>query len=266
MSSVSFAQQKNISGTVVDTSAGTKVSNVSISVLTAKDSLLYDFSHSDPSGKFSIKIPTKESYFLLFEYPLYADYISPVMEPGKDPSLGNIPMISKTQALQEVIIKSQRKSMYIKGDTTVFVADSFKVQPNATVEDLLRRLPGVQVDNKGNITAQGKTVQKVLVDGEEFFGDDPKLVTQNLRADIVDKVQIFDKKSDQAAFTGVDDGNEKTTINLQVKEGAKKELLAKWKLAQELMDFINRRAILISLRINKSFLQLLKLPTPLKLV
>ena len=94
----------------------------------------------------------------------------------------------------------------MKGDTTEYRADSFKVQANATVEELLKKLPGIQVDKNGQITAQGQKVQKVLVDGEEFFGDDPTLVTQNIRADMVDKVQVFDKKSEQATFTGVDDG------------------------------------------------------------
>ncbi|HEX4374272.1 MAG TPA: outer membrane beta-barrel protein, partial [Puia sp.] len=100
-------------------------------------------------------------------------------------------------------------------------ADSFKVQPNATIEDLLKKLPGIQVDKNGQITAQGETVQKVLVDGEEFFGDDPTLVTKNLRADMVDKVQVYDKKSDQAAFTGIDDGQKQKTINFKLKEDKK---------------------------------------------
>src|SRR5204863_8777049 len=100
-------------------------------------------------------------------------------------------------------------------------ADSFHVQANATVEDLLKKLPGIQIDKNGKITAQGETVQKVLVDGEEFFGDDPTLVTKNLRADMVDKVQLYDKKSDQAAFTGIDDGVKDKTINIKLKEDKK---------------------------------------------
>ena len=82
-------------------------------------------------------------------------------------------------------------------------------------------MPGIQVDKNGKITAQGQTVQKVLVDGEEFFGDDPTLVTQNLRADMIDKVQVYDKKSDQAAFTGIDDGEKTKTINLKLKDSKK---------------------------------------------
>ena len=105
----------------------------------------------------------------------------------------------------------------MKGDTTEYTADSFKVRPGASVEEMLRKLPGLQVDKDGKITAQGETVQKVLVDGEEFFGDDPTLATKNLQADAIDKVQVFDKKSDQATFTGIDDGEKTKTINLTLK-------------------------------------------------
>jgi len=95
------------------------------------------------------------------------------------------------------------------------------------VEELLKKLPGIQVDKNGKITAQGEAVQKVLVDGEEFFGDDPTLVTQNLRADMIDKVQVYDKKSDQAAFTGIDDGVKNKTINLKLKDNKKQAEIAK---------------------------------------
>ncbi len=135
--------------------------------------------------------------------------------------MGIISIILKAKLLKEVIVHNTAGAIRIKGDTTEFAADSFKVQPNATVEDLLKKLPGIQVDKNGNITAQGEKVQKVLVDGEEFFGDDPTLVTQNLRADMVDKVQLYDKKSDQAAFTGIDDGQKQKTINLKLKDNKK---------------------------------------------
>src|SRR5258707_4082369 len=127
----------------------------------------------------------------------------------------------KSAMLKEVIIKGTAAQIKIKGDTTEFNAAAFTNQPNAKVEDLLKQLPGITVDKDGKITAQGETVNKVLVDGEEFFGDDPTLVTKNIRADMVDKVQLYDKKSDQAAFTGIDDGVKNKTINLKLKEDKK---------------------------------------------
>ncbi|RYZ93780.1 MAG: TonB-dependent receptor, partial [Sphingobacteriaceae bacterium] len=98
---------------------------------------------------------------------------------------------------------------------------AYVIQPDSKVEDLLKQLPGIQIDKDGKITAQGEKVNKVLLDGEEFFGDDPTLVTKNIRADMVDKVQLYDKKSDQAAFTGIEDGVKNKTINIKLKEDAK---------------------------------------------
>lgn len=213
--------QNNIKGSVTDTINHVPLRDVSVSVLTAADSFLYKFTRTDKDGAFQINVPADGKYFLLFEYPNYVNYTSDVQSPGKDISLGHIVMLTKAHLLEEVVVKKRVAAITIKGDTTEFAADSFKVQPNATVDELLRKLPGLQVDKDGNITAQGKKVQKVLVDGEEFFGDDPKLVTKNLRADIIDKVQVFDKKSDQAAFTGISDGNDVKTINLKIKENAK---------------------------------------------
>ena len=130
-------------------------------------------------------------------------------------------MILKSKLLETVVVSGNKGAVRIKGDTTEFNADSFRTQAGANVEDLLKKLPGIQVDKNGKITAQGEAVKKVLVDGEEFFGDDPTLVTQNLRADMVDKVQVYDKKSDQATFTGIDDGQREKTINLKLKNDKK---------------------------------------------
>jgi hypothetical protein len=127
----------------------------------------------------------------------------------------------KSRLLKEVLIKGTVAAIKIKGDTTEFNAKAYTIQPNSKVEDLLKQLPGIQVDKDGKITAQGQTVNKVLVDGEEFFGDDPTLVTKNIRGDMVDKVQLYDKKSDQATFTGIDDGEKTKTINIKLKEDKK---------------------------------------------
>jgi hypothetical protein len=118
------------------------------------------------------------------------------------------------------------------------------VQPNASVEDLLKKLPGLTVNSKGEITAQGEKVEKVLVDGEEFFGDDPTIATQNIRADAVDKVQVLDKKSDQATFTGIDDGQKTKTINLKLKEDKKNGYFGKISIAGGLKDNYSNEAMI----------------------
>lgn len=194
LATFSFGQHV-IKGTVTDTTSKANLKDVTVSVLTAADSFLYKFSKTDQSGNFSVTVPDSVPYFLLFEYPHYASFASEVESPGKNVNMGIVPLLTKAHLLEEVVVKKRVGAMTIKGDTSEFAADSFKVQPNATVEELLKKLPGIQIDKSGNITAQGQAVKRVLVDGEEFFGDDPKLVTKNLRADVVDKVQVYDKKA-----------------------------------------------------------------------
>src|SRR5690606_2593335 len=123
--------------------------------------------------------------------------------------------------LNEVVITGERVPIRINGDTLEYNAGSFKVKPNAVVEDLLRKLPGVQVDKEGNIKSMGKDVTKVLVDGKEFFGDDPKIATKNLPADAIEKVQSFQKRSEESLFSEIDDGQREQTLNLVLREGKK---------------------------------------------
>src|SRR5690606_7528747 len=191
----------SIKGAVTDTATNTKLGNTTISVLNAQDSILRAFTRTKSDGTFTLNNLAKGEYILLVTYPKYADYVESFhLDSLKEHNFGSIHMILTSQLLAEVVITG-RQPITIKGDTTEYDAASFKLQPNAKVEDLLKQLPGIQVDKDGKITAQGQTVNKVLVDGEEFFGDDPTLVTKNIRSDMVDKVQLYDKQSDQAAFT-----------------------------------------------------------------
>ncbi|MDT3403114.1 outer membrane beta-barrel family protein [Mucilaginibacter terrae] len=214
----------SVKGSAADTIANVKLVNATISVLNAKDSTLRGFTRVAPDGSFSItKKLGKGKFILLATYPKYADYVEEFTLDSAHTTrnFGRISMILKSKLLEGVIVKGTRAAIKIKGDTTEYNASSFTVQPGAKVEDLLKQLPGIQVDKDGKITAQGQAVPKVLVDGEEFFGDDPTLVTKNLRADMVDKVQLYDKTSDQAAFTGIDDGQKTKTINIKLKEDKK---------------------------------------------
>ncbi|HEU4607562.1 MAG TPA: hypothetical protein VFS31_05590, partial [Chitinophagaceae bacterium] len=207
-------------GTLTDSSNHEMAVHAVISVLRAQDSTLVTFSRSDQQGHFKMDHLDSGQYILLITYPQYADYVDKMnLQPAQALDFKTIFLTQKAKLMEEIIIR--QSAIRIKGDTTEFTADSFHVKPNATVEDLLKNLPGVQVDKDGKITAQGEQIQKVLVDGEEFFSDDPTIATRNLRADAVDKVQVFDKKSDQAEFTGIDDGQKTKTLNLKLKENAK---------------------------------------------
>jgi len=219
-----FAQNGySIKGAVADSAAKIKLANTTVTIVNAKDSILRAFTWADNNGAFTINKLPKGNYVLLITYPGYADYVENfALDSVKNQhDFGIVNMVLKSRLLADVIIKGKATAIKIKGDTTEFNAKAYVIQPNDKVEDLLRQLPGIQVDKDGKITAQGQTVTKVLVDGEEFFGDDPTLVTRNIRADMVDKVQLYDKKSDQAAFTGIDDGVKTKTINIKLKEDKK---------------------------------------------
>ena len=221
----SFSQKSNLSGVLSDGGENTPIYNSVVALLTPKDSILYKFTRSDKEGKFNIKNIKAGNYILMTTHSQYADYLDSLTVKDGENNIGNISLISKMKLLKEVIIKAG--SIRIKGDTTSYRASDFKVDANANVEELLKKLPGIQVDKNGTIKAMGETVEKVLVDGEEFFGDDPGMAVKNLRADAVKEVQVFNKKSDQAEFTGIDDGETKKTINLKLKEDAKKGYFGK---------------------------------------
>lgn len=225
--------QSMINGNVKDTLSKTNLENATVILLNAKDSIIEEFTRTDAKGFFKLKSVNAGHYILVISYFGYADYLEKVIvsDPKSDIDLGVLPLALRVNILKEVIVKQTISAIRMRGDTTEYKADSFSVQPNATVEDLLKRLPGLQVDKNGKITAYGETVKTVLVDGEEFFGDDPTLVTHNLRADVVDKVQVYDKKSEFSSATGINDGTKDKTINLKLKEDKKNGYFGKIILA-----------------------------------
>ena len=223
----SFAQSHTIKGSVSDTLNVLPLQQASVVLIRTKDSVIESFTRTKDDGTFKLSVATEGKYIVRVTFPSFADYEDVINVKKATTDLGAIPMISKEHLLKEVILTQQMSAIKIKGDTTEYMADSFKVKENANVEDLLKRLPGIQVDKNGQITAQGETVQKILVDGEEFFSDDPKVVTQGLQANAIQKVQVYDKKSDQTEFTGIDDGQKTKTINLELKEDKKKGYFGK---------------------------------------
>lgn len=231
---ISFAQNASLKGTVVDTTNKVNLQHAVVSLLRPKDSILVKFTRTDQQGQFTLNKLPASKYIMVISYPDYADFVDDIdLTAASQKTPGNIYVTTRAHLLEEVIVKQRISAIRMKGDTTEYRADSFYVGPNANVQDLLKRMPGIQVNAKGEISAQGQKVEKILVDGEEFFSDDPAVVTQNLRADAVDKVQVFDKKSDQAVFTGIDDGQTAKTINLQLKEDAKKGYFGKMEVGSD---------------------------------
>lgn len=214
-----YGQKFSIIGQVTDTLSSPLPSST-IMLLSPKDSSLVNFGVSDAKGAFEIKNVNKGEYLLKITFVGYVPYSKKISTPatGSVLEIGRIKMQTLTKELESVVVMGEKAPVTVKRDTIEFNAGSFKTKANANVEDLLKKLPGVEVETDGTVRAQGEQVQRVTVDGREFFGRDPKLATRNLPADAVDKVQVFDKKSDQAIFTGIDDGQKEKTINLELKE------------------------------------------------
>src|SRR5665213_181485 len=244
-----FCQNAGIKGKLTDSSSNFIPANAVISILRQQDSVLVKFSRSDKNGNFQINQLDFGKYIVMISYPKYGDYVDRFdLKPYEIFDFKTIYITQKAKLLAAIIIR--QSAVRIKGDTTEFTADSFQVKPNATVEDLLKELPGIQVDKDGKITAQGQQVQKILVDGEEFFSDDPTVATRNLRADAVSKVQVFDKKSDQAEFTGIDDGQTTKTLNLKLKDNAKHGYFGKLS-AGALDKYYNGQALINSFKAKR---------------
>lgn len=220
------AQKITLRGNVSDSAGGKGLPNAVLMALRFGDSTLVNYTRSDKKGLFKPIILSPDTYVVIISHPAYSDKIYFFEVGPKDTliPLKNVVLPPKSLELAEVEILAFKEKMFYKGDTLVFTADSFATKPNATVEDLLKKLPGFQVDTKGKITIQGKEVDKVLVDGDEFFGTDPTVATRNLNATSIDNVQVYEKKNDDNA----EDSKETLkVVNLQMKEDAKKGYFGK---------------------------------------
>lgn len=231
-----FGQKMNISGTVQDTVSKTPLPYSVATAVRIKDSILVAFARTDANGRFELKNLPIDTVQVTISNPKFSDQTYYVFGSlaNHDFDFGKIILPPKSQQLKEVVIYAFKDPVYYKGDTLVYTADSFKVKPNATVEDLLKKLPGIKVDAQGKITSQGKEVSQVLVDGDEFFGSDPTVATKNLAANGVESVQVYEKKDENAS-----DGGDGTiqVMNLKLKDEAKKGYFGKISGAAGLHDF-----------------------------
>ena len=232
----SKAQTLRLSGNVNDTAGKTGLPNVLLMALKFSDSTLINFTRSNAAGLFkTIKVPL-DTYLVILSHPAFSDKTYLLVPSSKDSvfNFKNIVLPQKSIVLNEVEIVALKEKSYYKGDTLIFTADSFKTAANATVEDLLKKLPGMKVDANGKITIQGKEVDQVLVDGDEFFGSDPTIATRNLNASSIENVQVFDKKNEST-----EEGASETlkVLNLKMKEDAKKGYFGKVSGASDFQKF-----------------------------
>ncbi len=227
MSYVGFAQNLTIQGSLKDSIANRALNSATVSLVYAKDSSLVSFSRTNEAGVFNFKNVAPGNYLISVSYVGYVPKWVPVLT-GTDKivEMGLIYM-NDVNTMSTVTVTARRPPVVINGDSVEFNSENFKTAPNAVVEDLLKKMPGMEVDKAGGITVNGKKVTKVFVNGKEFFTGDPVMATKNLPADAVDKIQVYDRKSDQAMFTGIDDGSEETAINLKLKKDRNKSTFGK---------------------------------------
>jgi outer membrane receptor protein involved in Fe transport len=240
--SSSFAQEMKVEGTVYDTTGIKPLKNAVAVAIRVRDSLMLGFARTDSEGYFKLKEFPLDTFSLIISHPSFDDKTYYVFghEDNYEILIPKITMPSKAQELDEVIIYANKNPIYYNGDTLVYVADSFQVAEHAVVEDLLKKLPGLEIDKDGKIKSQGKAIDQVLVDGDEFFGSDPTIATKNLGAKGVKTVQVYEKKQENAA-----DGEETLQIlDLRLKDDAKKGYFGRVSGATDFTQFYEGELLL----------------------
>ncbi|MBX9783208.1 MAG: outer membrane beta-barrel protein [Chitinophagaceae bacterium] len=223
LTAVAFAQPKGVTGRVTDSTGDKGLDKATVKLIqkaALKDTLR---TSTNSSGEFQFQTVPASGYFLIITYSGYKPMVKEFAKPSNGVTfidLGDLALSADYKSLGEIVIEAP--AVVIKEDTVEYNASQFKTKPNATTEDLLKKLPGVQVDRNGNVTAQGKQVTRIKVNGKDFFTGDPKTATKEIPADMVDKVQVVDDYGDQAAISGVRDGEPEKVINLQLKKDKNK--------------------------------------------
>ncbi len=221
-----FAQSSGlITGKVIDAEFDEPIQEANVRILQKKDSTYVNGVATNKEGKFSITLPFG-TYIVHITYVGNNDTYKDVTLSKSNPNsnLGTIELGVNNILLDAVVATAKAAEIVVKGDTVEYNADSYKVTESAVLEDLFKKMPGVEVDSNGKITVNGREVKKIMVDGEEFFSSDPKVASKNLPAKMVDKIQVHDRRSDMSMMTGFDSGDEETIINLTVRPGMKEGL------------------------------------------
>ncbi|EIJ39876.1 hypothetical protein JoomaDRAFT_2915 [Galbibacter orientalis DSM 19592] len=223
MSAISFSQEYEVTGKVIDETTKEPLEASTVYAESIQDSTMVSYTISDQTGNFVLDLNSAQEKLNLFiTYNGYTPVKKVITLSKKSIALGEIALALQAEQLEGVSVVGERVPIKISKDTLEFNANSFKTRPDANVEDVLKKLPGVEVDTDGKITVNGKEVNKVLVNGQVFFSDDPKVATKSLPKEIIDKIQISDTKSKTQEFTGDDGDGETKTINITIKKDKNK--------------------------------------------
>ncbi len=228
ISSIAFSQEFSIEGTLTDAESGVPLESATVYAEKIQDSTLVTYTISNQKGYFKLIGNTGASEVNVnISFVGYENYLKKVSIKESIVQLDSIKMIPAQETLDGITITAKRAPVTIKKDTLEFNVASFKTKKDANVEDLLKELPGVEVDSDGKITVNGKPVNKILVNGKPFFGDDPTIATRNLTKEIVDKIQVTDTKTDSEAFAGEAGDDENKTINITIDEEKNKGIFGR---------------------------------------
>lgn len=250
----SRGQELQISGRIKDTITGKDCSGTVVEILKLDSSLVGEC-RSEKDGSFSFKGSLHAGNYLLFlSHPAHESLYQPITISNNLPlDLGILVLIPKGDSLASVTIISSFIRPHIKGDTLEYNTANIRIRVNANVEEMLGRLPGLQVDPNGNITYNGERVQQLLVDGEDLFGNDPTIITRNFDASRIAKVQLLDRKSDRTIFSGIDDGQRSKTLNLVLKEDSKNGFFGKAEVGGNTEGNYNTNGLLAAFRKREQF-------------
>ncbi len=251
-----IAQTKNtatVTGALVDSISNQNLKSATVSILNPADSSLLVYALSKEDGSFVVNNVPFGSHIMYVTFQGYAEVEKrfTVSAENAEYNAGKLFMAPLPADLGMVTVRTS--PIVIKGDTTEFNASMFATKPNSTAEDLIKKMPGMEVEKDGSIKSQGQTVTRVLVDGKRFFGDDPTLATRNLPTDMIDKVQVIDAQSDQSAFSGFDDGNRQMTINIITKKDKRKGVFGKAALGGGNDDLLFKDASRYASNVNMSY-------------
>lgn len=219
--SISFGQDMIVTGTVYDSTGVKPVENAMVMAVRMKDSLLLGFTRTDDQGYFDLSQFEIDTFSLVIDHPSFDDKTYYMFGHAENAEI-NIPAVrlaGKSQEIEEVVIYANSEPMFYRGDTLIYIADSFATHEGAVAEDLLKKLPGIKVDSDGKITMGGEEISQVLVDGDEFFGTDPTVATKNLGADGIEQVQVYEIQNEDGI--GGDDETIQV-LDLKLKDDAKK--------------------------------------------
>lgn len=222
-----FAQNNKVitvSGRVVESDSKEPAAQATVQLLALPDSTYAAGIASSPKGWFTLPKVKAGKYLLKISYIGFRTKFVPVQLSANvpDKKVGTILLDPDAVMLQEAVITAQAPPVSVKADTTEYSAAAYPVPEGSMLEDLVKKIPGAEVSDEGKITINGKEIKKIMVDGKEFFSDDPKVSMKNLPANMIEKVKAYDKKSDMARITGIDDGEEEPVLDLTVKKGMKK--------------------------------------------